>query len=316
MLEPILKSCAGLDIHKKTIVGTVLFESSNGDMQKEVKEYGTFKKELVELGIWLRSLKVELVVMESTGIYWKSIYRILESFGLKTYVVNAQYVKKVPGRKTDVSDSEWLAELSRVGLLKPSFIPPKDLRELRMVTRYRRKLSGILASEKNRLHKILEDGGIKLGSVVSDINGKSSSRMIQALISGRRDLDKIAELSLGQLRNKREELTYSLDGDLSDRHLFLLQRLQSHINWLEGSVDEIDALIVSAMEPYKEEWKILQTIPGIDWRGAAMLIAEIGVDMSAFPTRNHISSWAGVCSGNNESASKKKVAELENQIHM
>jgi transposase len=311
MITPILKCSAGLDVHKATVVCTVIKEMADGALKKATREYPTFRKDLQGLAAWLRGEGVERAVMESTGIYWRSVFEALEDVGVTAYVVNARYVKNVPGRKTDVQDSEWLAELCRCGLLRASFIPPRDLRELRLLTRYRRKLSGQLAGEKNRLQKVLDSCGIRLGCVVTDINGVSAQRMIDALIEGEKAPMEIAEMALGRLRDKKRDIRLSLDGRLSDRHRFLLIRIRNHIQWLIKSIQEIDDQVVAAMKPYQEEWRLMQTIPGIDQIGAAMLLAEIGVDMRRFGKKDRLSSWAGMCPGNNESAGKKKVDEPE-----
>ncbi len=308
MIEALAKRSSGLDVHKKTVVCTVLSENVHGEIVKQTREYGTFRRDINKLASWLRESEVEIAVMESTGIYWKSVYEAIEREGVKVYVVNARYVKNVPGRKTDVGDSEWLAELARCGLLKASFIPPCDLRELRLLTRYRGKLVSTMSAEKNRLHKILYGCGIRLGNVVSDIDGVSARRMIAALIEGNKEPYEIVQLASKQLNKKRAELIDALDGDLTDRHRFLLRGIHSHIRWLEARIREVDSQVVAAMEPYNEEWHLLQTIPGIDTLSAAMLLAEIGPDMSCFGSKNHLSSWAGMCPGNNESAGKKKVA--------
>jgi transposase len=259
------------------------------------------------LAEWLKASEVELAVMESTGIYWKTVYEVLEEYGLKVFVVNARHVKNVPGRKTDVGDSEWLAELARCGLLRASFIPPRDLRQLRLLCRYRIKLAGYLSGEKNRLHKVLEDCGIRLGCVVTDIDGVSAHRMIEALIEGRLKPDEMAKLAVRKLRKKEAELELALEGNISDRHRFLLRQIMSHIKWLKMQVAEIDSQVVGAMRPYMKEWELLQTIPGVDETSAAMLLAEIGVDMSPFGSPGKLSSWAGMCPGNNESAGKKRA---------
>lgn len=316
MIEGLAKSSAGIDVHRKMIVCTVLKENFEGQLVKATKEYATYRKDLLALGKWLKELDVEIAVMESTGIYWKSVYEALEDNEVKAYVVNARHIKNVPGRKTDVQDSEWLAELARCGLLRASFIPPRDLRELRLLTRYRRKLSGILSGEKNRLHKILESCGIKLGIVVSDIDGVSARKMIEALIEGGLEPDEIAKLALGRLSKKTSEIERSLEGRLSDRHRFLLKRIQSHIRWLEDEIEKIDSQVVEAMEPYKEEWQLLQTIPGIDELSAAMLLAEIGTDMTRYGSKENLSSWAGMCPGNNESGGKKRAVVSEKAIRM
>lgn len=310
MIETIVKRCAGLDVHKAIVVGTVLVEEVEGEIQKETREFSTFRRDLKQLAQWLNSWGVELCAMESTGVYWKAIYEVLEDTGLQMVVVNAYHIKNVPGRKTDVADSEWLAELARCGLLRSSFIPPRDLRELRLITRYRRKVTGMRSSQINRLHKILEDGGIRLSVVVSRINGVSSRRMIKALISGEKIPEEIVKLAHGKLKHKSQELMLALDGQLSDRHRFLLKRIQDHIDWLDKELKEIDRQIVAAMKPYKKEWELLQTIPGIDETSAALILAEISIDMKSFGNPKRLSKWLGICPGNNESAGKKKSGRV------
>ena len=305
MLEVLIGSCAGLDVHRRQVVCTVIREG-----RKETREYATFTRELKELAAWLGCEQVELAVMESTGIFWKAVFASLEEAGIQGCVVNARHVKQVPGRKTDVCDSEWLAELGRCGLLRPSFIPPRDLRELRLLTRYRRKLSGIIAGEKNRLHKVLDDAGIRLGCVVSDIDGVSARSMVEALIKGGFTPEQIAEEALGRLQKKKDQLQLALEGEISDRHRLVLKEIQSHIKWLDRHTALIDAQIVVGMKPYREEWKLLQTIPGIDALSAAMLLAEIGVDMSRFGSKDRLCSWAGMCPGNQESAGKRKTGRV------
>ena len=301
MLETMVRCCAGLDVHRRQVVSTVIREGS-----KEAREYSTFHRELQELAHWLQREQVELAVMESTGIYWKAIYAALEDAGIETRVVNARHVKQVPGRKTDVQDSEWLAELARCGLLRSSFIPPRDLRELRLLTRYRRKLTGMLSAEKNRLHKVLDDAGIRLGCVVSDIDGISARAMVEALIRGGSTPEQMAEKALGRLQKKRDALQLALEGEISDRHRLVLKKILLHVKWLQRQIVTIDGQIVAAMKPYQEEWKLLQTIPGFDILSAAMLLAEIGVDMGRFAGRDRLCSWAGMCPGNQESAGKRK----------
>jgi len=218
MLEAMVRSCAGLDVHRRQVFCTVIRDGT-----KETREFATFHRELKELGNWLQREQVELAVMESTGIFWKAVYASLEEAGIEGRVVNARHVKQVPGRKTDVCDSEWLAELGRCGLLRASFIPPRDLRELRLLTRYRRKLSGMLAGEKNRLHKVLDDAGVRLGCVVSDIDGVSARAMVEALIKGGSTPEQIAEQALGRLQKKKDALQLALEGEISDRHQLILQ---------------------------------------------------------------------------------------------
>jgi transposase len=304
-VEAIVQRSAGLDVHKKVIVVTILLEQSDGSVQEETREYGTTYKVCEGLANWLLSHDIQLSVMESTGIYWKNIYAALEKVGLPVSVVNARHVKQVPGRKTDVKDSQWLARLARYGLVKSSFIPPKDLRELRLIARYRTKLTGTLAGEKNRLHKTLDDAGVRLGNVVSEISGVTATEIIEGLITGM-SIDNMLECTRGALKKKKDVLRAELEGELSARHLFLLKKLQAHITYLKNELKELDDYIFAAMQPYKKQWEILQTIPGIDAVGAALLIIEIGVDMQQFGSREQFCSWAGMCPGNNESAGKKK----------
>jgi transposase len=255
-----------------------------------------------------------MVVMESTGIYWKSIYAALEQAGIPAMVVNARHVKNVPGRKTDMADSEWLAQLGRFGLIKPSFIPPQDLRELRLVSRYRQKLAQALAGEKNRLHKILDDAGIKLGAVVSDIDGVSARAMVEGLIEGQ-PVESLLDLAKGTLRGKRDELGLSLEGELSPRHRFVLAQIHGHIRHLEGALAKLDAQLADAMAPYADYWHFLQTLPGIDQISAAMILVEIGTDLSGFGDASHFASWAALCPGNHESAGKRKTGKTRKGNH-
>jgi transposase len=314
-INTILDRAAGLDVHKDVIVCTVIQVQADKSKKVITQEFKTFRKNLEEMALWLGTFDLTLIVMESTSVYWKAPFEMLEKHHIPAWVVNAHHIKNVPGRKTDVKDSEWLAELAICGLLRASFIPPSDLRELRMLTRYRRKLSGILSAEKNRVQKTLDDSGIKLSSVVSDIDGVSANAMLQIIIDqGSISPDEVIRLAKGKLKAKAEDLKLSLDGNISDRHRFVLKQLRSHIESLKNQIAEIDSQVVKAMEPYEEYWRILQTIPGIDSIGAAMLIAEIGTDMAKFGNKDRFSSWAGVCPGNNESAGKKKADELEQGI--
>lgn len=274
-------------------------------MQRQTRQFGGFRRDCRELAAWLAELRIELVVMESTGIYWKSVYAHLENAGVPAWVVNAHRVKHVPGRKTDTADSEWLAVLARFGLVKASFIPPKDLRELRLVSRYRRKLNAMRASELNRLHKILDDGGIKLGGVVSDIDGVSARAMVTALIAGQ-SIEQMLGLARGKLKQRREELGASLDGDLSARHLFVLGHIHAHIETLQREIIDIDRYLLAAMQPYAWAHQLLQTIPGVDEIAAALILIEIGDDMARFGCAERLACWAALSPGNNESAGKRK----------
>lgn len=304
-MEPMHKRVAGLDVHRMKHVVTVLIEEKDGTLTKVTRQFGGFKRDLRELIGWLGEHRVELVVMESTGIYWKSVYAHLEAAGIPALVVNARHVKNVPGRKTDVADSEWLAQLARFGLMRGSFIPPKDLRELRLVSRYRRKLSGMLAGEKNRLHKLLDDAGIKLGGVVADIDGVSARRMVEGLIAGKSP-GELATLGLGPLKDKREALEASMEGELSPRHRLILEAAYRHIRYLEDELAALDRYLIEAMQPYAWAWQLLQTLPGIDKISAAMILIEISDDLTRFGTADRLASWAGLCPGNHESAGKRK----------
>ena len=304
-LQPLYRRVAGIDVHRMLHVVTVVIEKPDGSIEQSSREFGGFKRDCRALSVWLVELGVELVVMESTGIYWKSLYSHIERAGIEAWVVNAHFVKHVPGRKTDMSDSQWLAVLARFGLVRGSFIPPQDLRELRMVSRYRRKLNTMRASEINRLHKILDDGGIKLGGVVSDINGVSAREMVAGLIQGLA-IEHLPGMARGRLKLKREDLQAALDGDLSKRHLFVLKHLHAHIGVLEQDIAELDAYILGAMAPYQWAHRLLQTMPGIDQIASALILIEIGDDMTRFGGADRLAAWAALCPGNNESAGKRK----------
>lgn len=304
-LRAMFRRVAGIDVHRMLHVVTVLIEKPDGQIEQVSRQFGAYRRDCRRLAAWLAELGVELVVMESTGIYWKSLYAHLERVGLRTWIVNAHFVKHVPGRKTDMSDSQWLAVLARFGLVRASFVPPQDLRELRLLSRYRRKLSAMHASEINRLHKVLDDGGIKLGGVVSDINGVSARAMVAGLIEGR-TVDQLLDMARGALKLKREELQAALDADLSARHLFVLRHLHDHIQTLQRELAELDAYILDAMKPYQWAHRLLQTIPGIDQIASALILIEIGDDMSRFGSPDRLAAWAALCPGNNESAGKRR----------
>lgn len=313
-MKSLYRCVAGLDVHRMLYVLTVLAEQADGSLSKHQRQFAGFQRDVRALVAWLQSLNVELVIMESTGIYWKSIYAALEAAGIPAHVVNARHVKNVPGRKTDIADSEWLAQLGRFGLVRPSFIPPKDLRELRLVSRYRQKLSQMRASEKNRLHKILDDAGIKLGAVVADIDGVSARAMIDGLIAGQ-PIGALADLAKGVMRHKREALELSLEGELTTRHRLVLEHIQAHQRYLAAELATLDVYLIEAMAPYREYWQLLQTIPGIDQISAALILIEIGDDLSAFANAKHLASWAALCPGNHESAGKRKTGKTRKGNH-
>ena len=307
-MKPLYRRIAGLDVHRMLYVLTVLIELDDGTVAKHPGSFGGFKRDVRGLVAWLLELGVELVVMESTGIYWKSVYAALEQAGIPAHVVNARHARNVPGRKTDTADSEWLAQLGRFGLVKPSFIPPQDLRELRWVSRYRQKLAQTLAGEKNRLHKILDDAGIKLGAVVADIDGVSACAIIAGLIAGT-PLEPLPDLARGVLRNQRDTLQQALEGELSPRHRFVLQHLHSHLHALETELASLEAYLIDAMAPYAEHGQLLQTLPGLDQISAVLILVEIGTDLSGFGDAAHWASWAALGSGNHESAGQTQVGQ-------
>jgi transposase len=303
-LETLHKRVAGIDVHRMKHVVSVLIEDEFGALTRHTREFGGFKRDLKALAAWLVEFRVERVILESTGIYWKSVHAHLEHAGLIIWVVNAHHVKHVPGRKTDVADSEWLAQLGRYGLVRPSFIPPRDLRELRLVSRYRQKLVRTRAAETNRLHKLLDDAGIKLGGLVADIHGKAASAIVEGLIDGLAPSELI-KLS-GRLKASREDLLASLEGDLSARHRWVLQAIRAHLRELDVHLEQLDAYLRDAMVPYAQAWIRLQTLPGIDEMAAAMILIEMGDDLTRFGSASRFASWAALCPGNNESAGKKK----------
>jgi transposase len=303
-LVPIYKRVIGLDVHQAQITACAIIELADGSMQVELRQFGAFKRDRRALAEGAAALMPDQVVMESTGIYWKSPYAALEKVGLRACVVNARHVKQVPGRKTDVGDAQWLAMLARAGLLRASFVPPGTLRELRLIARQRQKLVGNLASEKNRLHKVLTDAGIRLGVVVSDIHGQSARAMIKALLAGQSPAE-VLTLASSRLKASREELFDALQGELTDSHLFVLNELMSHVEDLEARITRFGARLLEGLKAHQNALALLQTVPGVDLIGAAMLLVEIGTDMSAFGCADRLASWAGVCPGNHESAGKR-----------
>ena len=304
-LKPIFRRVIGLDIHQAKISACALSEQSDGSVTIEMREFGGFKRDRRALAQWAREFGPEIVVMESTGIYWKSPYAALERVGIIAWVVNARHVKNVPGRKTDVADAQWLATLARSGLLHGSFIPPANIRHLRLIARQRQKLGGMLAAEKNRLHKILSDAGIRLGVVVSDIHGQAAREMIKALIAGKPIAD-VLDLA-GRLHASRAELFEALQPEeLSDAHLFVLTEIMAHIEELEARMGRFEQALLQGLSAWKPQLTLLQTIPGIDAMGAAMLLVEIGAEMQSFGSAERLASWVGICPGNNESAGKRK----------
>ena len=304
-LVALYKRVIGLDVHQAQITACALIEECDGLIRIEQRQFGTFKKDRRALAQWVVQLQPDEVVMESTGIYWKSPYAALEAAGIRAKVVNARHVKNVPGRKTDINDAQWLATLSRAGLLRASFIPPAKMRELRLIARQRQKLTGQLASEKNRLHKILADGGIRLGVVVSDVHGQSARAMIKALIANKMPQE-VLKFASRRLKASREELLDALQGELTESHRFVLNELMQHIEEIEQRIARFDQRLLAGLESEHNWLVLLQTLPGVDLIGAAMLLVEIGNNMDAFGSADRLCSWVGICPGNNESAGKHK----------
>jgi transposase len=302
-MQVIYSRCAGLDVHKKTVVVCVLLTDETGKGEKFVRTFSPMTADLLALDEWLRSLQVEQIALESTGVFWHPVYNLLED-GRTVILVNPQHMKAVPGRKTDVKDSEWLADLLRHGLLKASFIPPQPIRELREVTRYRAKLVQDRSSEVNRLQKVLEGANIKLAAVATDVLGKSGRDMLDALVAGTQDAEVLAELARGKLRKKLPDLRLALEGRVKPHHRFLLMRILAHIDFLEESLQRLQQEIEQQLSPFEEAMTLAQSIIGIQETSAAALLAEIGTDMSRFPSAKHLASWAGVCPGNKQSAGK------------
>lgn len=308
-LVALFKRVIGLDIHQAQITACALIEQADGSTRIEQRQFGGFKRDRRELAEWVASLQPDEVVMESTGIYWKSPYAALEAVGIRAKVVNARHVKNVPGRKTDVGDAHWLATLARAGLLRGSFVPPAKFRELRLIARQRQKLVGQLASEKNRLHKVLTDSGVRLGVVVSDLHGQSARAMVKAILAGQPPQE-VLTLASRRLKASREEIFEALQGELSPSHCFVLDELMHHIEEIEARIARFDNRLLAELESERNTLALLQTIPGVDLIGAAMLLVEIGTDMDAFGSADRLASWVGICPGNNESAGKRKSGHV------
>ena len=301
----IYKRCCGLDVHKKVIVACLLMLEADGELRQEIRKFGTMTEDLLALLDWLQQAGCTHVAMESTGVYWKPIYNILEGH-LEVVVVNAQHLKKVPGRKTDVLDAEWLAECFQLGLLRASFIPPAPVRELRDLTRYRTSLIRERARTANRLQKVLEDANIKLAGVVTDIQGVSAWAMLQAIVEGNTDPEAMADLAKGLLRKKRPQLVSALAGRVKPHHRFLIAEQVSQIEYLEEAIQRINTEVEERLRPFELQVKHLDSSPGISRQIAEVLLAEMGWDMTRFPSDKHLASWAGMCPGNNESAGKRR----------
>jgi len=304
-MEVTFSHCAGLDVHKKTVTACVIVPKAGGGIKRVVKTFKTMTAGLEALAAWLASHEVTHVAMESTGIYWKPVYNILIE-QCEVWVVNARHLKQVPGRKTDVKDAEWIAQLMRHGLLEPSFIPDVEQRDLRDLTRYRTRLTHEKSSAANRLHKILEDANIKLTSVATDVQGVSARLMLEALIAGESDAAQLADLAQGRMRAKMPALVEALAGHTRDHHRFMLREVLDHLDELNARLATLDAEIGERTAPHAALTARLMAIPGVGRRTVEVILAEIGWTVDAFPTPKHLASWACLCPGNNISANKRR----------
>ena len=306
VFEQVVSRGCGIDVHKKVIVATI----DGLGLKKETREFATFTSSLTELKDWLLENGVTHVAMESTGVYWKPVYHILEPSGIKIWIVNARHIKYVPGHKTDKKDSKWICKLLLAGLLKPSYIPPKEQRELRDLTRYRKKMVQQVASEKNRIVRILEDCNVKLSSVLSDTSGVVATKLINILCEGKKvTMQEIDQVYHKKLQCTKEDLYEAGNGFITEHSIYLLQMVQDNIATTQKCIEKLNQRIKALLSPYDNVLELLKGVPGLSTKSVEDLVAEIGLDMSVFPSEKHLASWAGISPGNNESAGKKKVDE-------
>jgi len=304
-MEVVYTHSGALDVHKKTVLAAVIVPNPEGGLLKVERTFGTMTADLLALSDWLLGYGVTHVAMESTGEYWKPVFNILEN-SLEVILVNAQHVKAVPGRKTDLNDAEWLADLLRHGLLRPSFIPPEGQRDLRELTRYRSTFVRERATLVNRVQKVLESASIKLASVATNVMGISGRAMLEAIVANQTSAQEMAELAKGRLREKREALAKALEGRVKPHHRFVLTELLCQIDSLDETIARFNAEIEAYCRPFEETVALLDTIPGVARATAEIIVAEVGVDMSRFPSAHHLAAWAGVAPGNHESAGKRR----------
>lgn len=304
-MDSLITRCAGLDVHKRTVVATVRVPDEQGGRQSVTQTFGTMAADLLTLRDWLQAYGVTHVALESTGVYWKPIYYVLED-AFTLVLANMKDLDHVPGRKTDVLDSDWLAQLLECGLIRASFVPPPPIRDLRDLTRYRTHQMRDRTQEVNRLHKVLDDAGIKLASVATDVMGVSGRAMLEALVGGTTDPTVLADLAQGRLRRKLPALRQALMGQFRRHHAFLLEQILTKIDFLDEHVERLTAAIDERVIPFEPMLANLDTIPGIDRRGAITIVAETGGDMSRFPTAGHLCSWGTMCPGHNESGGKRR----------
>jgi transposase len=306
-MEVVHARCAGLDVHKKSVYGCVIGCDADGEKQQEKRSFGTMTADLLSLADWLREHEVTHVVMEATGVYWRPVWAILEG-QFELMLVNPHHVKAIPGRKTDAKDCEWIAELLQHGLVRGSFVPPIEIQDLRDLTRYRVELTQAQNRVANRIQKLLEQANIKLSSVASNALGVSGQQMIEAIIAGEDDPERLADLAQRRLRQRIPELQLALQGRVRDHHRFLLKEFLDEWRGLGTRIRRIEEEIDRHMVPFEEAVTLWQSIPGMDRLTACNLVAELGVNMAQFPSAQHLASWAGLCPGNNESAGKRMSA--------
>jgi len=313
IFEQLVERGCGIDIHKSILVATI----RGVGLTEETRSFDGFTESIEELRDWLKVNGITHVAMESTGVYWKPVFNILEA-DFEILLVNARHIKNVPGHKTDKKDSKWIAKLLLSGLLKGSFIPPLPIRELRDLTRYKRKIIEQISSDKNRIHKILEDANIKLSSVVSNLSGATATKIIDAMIEGEEDIDKLVRYRHGKMQTSVKDLALSLKGNLTNHHRFMLQTVKESIRSKEQIIAKLDEQIDMQLKDNELvlDAELLATIPGVGKEGAAYIIAEVGNNMNQFPDEQHLASWAGMSPGSNESAGKKKALELPMEINI
>lgn len=309
MIEVMYPRCCGLDVHKKFVTACVLGVTATGTGTRTVREFSTMTADLLRLSDWLADEGVTQVAMESTGVYWKPVWNLLEG-QCEQVLVNPAHMKAVPGRKTDVKDAEWIADLLQHGLLRASFVPARPERELRELTRYRTQQVRVRAAEVNRLQKTLEGANIKLGNVVSDVTGVSATAMLEALVAGTTDVTELADLAVGTLKRKRTDLQQALHGRLTDHQRFMIAQHLEAIRFLDGQIERVSGEIEERLAPFGAMIEVIRSIPGCGTWTAQVILAEIGTDMSRFPFPGHLSSWAGMCPGHDESGGKRRSGRI------
>jgi transposase len=304
-MEVVYRRCCGIDVHKDFITACVLVNDPGKQREVRKKEFRTYWSDLQKLKLWLYASKVEKVAMESTGVYWKPVWNVLEGH-FPLLLANPYHMRNIPGQKTDQKDSEWISDLLAHGLLRPSFVPPRPIQELRDLTRYRVKLTGELNRVHSRIAKILEDANLKLGSVASDILGVTGRRVIEAIIAGQEHPDWLADKACGTLRAKRDQLRLVLKGRITDHHRYMLRELMADLDRIEAKIMRLETEIANRMNPYADAIQRLMSIPGFKLITAWSIVAEMGTDMSVFPDAAHAASWAGLAPGNNQSGGKRR----------